>query len=219
MYQISIFTVIQKSSLLAQQTHFLYIVFLWKMTLHRDALFLMCRTQAHFIQITLFRVLKSAALLSLILTIDSWKASVMISRSEISKSHHYSSISRSLWVQQDYQWSVSNHFFSHCLSNFLFNNWDVLESLNSKSDELLIKIWWCLHHYEWFSINDISSIMIITSDWCLLSKLMILLVAIIVVKLQVVTSLTFIMILTQSSVDFIILRLSLSIAAHSRLII
>jgi len=48
---------------------------------------------------------------------------------------------------------------------------------------------------------------------------MILLVAVIIMKLQVVTSLTFVMILTQSSVNFIILRLSLSVAAYSRLII
>ncbi len=188
MYQISILIVIQKFSLLAQRAHFLYIVFFWKTTSHHDALFLMCRTQAHFIQIILFRVLKSATLLLLIFIIDSWKASVTTSRSWISKSHHHSLISRSLWIQQDHQWSINNHFFSHCLLNFLFDSWDVLESLNSRSNELSIKIWWRLHHHEWFSI---SSIMIITSNQCLLSKLMILLVAVIVVKLQVVTSLTF----------------------------
>ena len=176
----------------------------------------MCRTWAHFIQITLFRISKSATLLLLIFTIDSWKASVMISRSWISESHHHSLISRSLWIQQDHQWSINNHFFSYCLLNFLFDNWDVLESLNSRSNELSIRIWRRLHYHEQFSI---SNIMIITSDQCLLSKLMILLVAVIVVKLQVVTSLTFIMILTQSSVNFIILQLSLSIAAHSRLMI
>ncbi len=214
MYQISIFIAIQKLSLLAQWTHFLYIVFLWKTTLHSDALFSICRTQAHFIQITLSRALKSATLLSLILTIDSWKASIMTSRSWISKSHHCSSISRSLWVQQDYRRSISNHFFSHHFSSFFFDSWNVLESLNSRSNELSIRIWWYLHHYERFSI---SSIMIIMSDQCLLSKLMILLVTIIVVKLQVVTSLTFVMILTRSSVDLIILQLSLSVAACSRL--
>ena len=216
MYQISIFIVIQKLSLLAQWTHFLYIVFLWKMTSHCNALFSMCKAQAHFIQIILFRVLRSATLLSLIFTIDSWKASIITSRSEISESHHRSLISRSLWVQQDHQRSVSDHFFSHRLSNFLFDSWNVLKSLNSRSDELSIKIWWYLHHHEQFSI---SSIMIITSDQYLLSRLMILLIAVIVVKLQVVTSLTFIIILTQSSVDFIILRLSLSVAARSRLMI
>ena len=131
------------------------------MTSHRDVLFLMCRTQAHFIQIILFRVSKSVMLLSLIFIIDSWKASVTTSRSEISESHHHSLISRSLWVQQDHQRSISNHFFFHRLSNFLFDSWDVLESLNSRSNELLIRIWWHLHHYEWFSI---SNIMIITSD-------------------------------------------------------
>ena len=176
----------------------------------------MCRTQAHFIQITLSRVSKSATLLSLILTINSWKALSTTSRSWISESHHYSSISRSLWVWQDHQRSVSNHFFFHCLSNFLFDNWDILESLNSRSNELSIRIWWHLHHHEQFSI---SSIMIIMSDQCLLSRLMILLVAVIIMKLQVVTSLTFVIILTQSSVNFIILRLSLSVAAHSRLMI
>ncbi len=216
MYQISIFIVIQKLSLLAQWTHFLYIVFLWKMTSHCNVLFSMCRTQAHFIQIILFRVLRSATFLSLIFTIDSWKASIITSRSEISESHHHFSISRSLWVWQDHQRSISDHFFSHCLSNFLFDSWNVLKSLNSRSDELLIKIWWYLHYHEQFSI---SSIMIITSDQCLLSRLMILLVAVIVVKLQVMTSFTFIMILTWSSVDFIILRLSLSVAARSRLMI
>ncbi len=216
MYQISILTVIQKLSLLAQQAHFLYIVFLWKMTSHRDALFSMCRTQAHFIQIILSRVSRSATLLSLIFTIDSWKASVTTSRSWISESHHCSSISRSLWVWQDHRRSINDHFFSHRLSNFLFDSWNVLESLNSRSDELSIRIWRCLHHHEWFSI---SSIMIITSDQCLLSRLMILLIVVIVVKLQVVTSLTFVMILTWSSVDFIILRLSLSVAAHSWLMI
>jgi len=126
--------------------------------------------------------LKSATLLSLISIIDSWKASVTTSRSWISESHHRSSISRSLWVWQDCQRSISDHFFSHCLSNFLFDNKDVLESLNSKSDELSIRIWWCLHHHKRFSI---SSMMIITSDQCLLNRLTILLVAIIVVKLQV----------------------------------
>ena len=179
---------------------------------HHNALFSMCKTWAHFIQITLFRVLKSAMLLLLILTIDSWKASVMTSRSEISEFHHYFLILQSLWVQQDHQQSISKHFFFHRLSNFLFNSKDVLESLNSKSDELSIRIWWCLHHHEWFSI---SNIMIITSDWCLLNRLMILLVAVIVVKLQVVTSLTFVMILTQASVNFIILRLFLNITARS----
>ncbi len=216
MYQISILTVIQKFSLFTQWAHFLYIVFLWKTMSHSDALFLMCRTWAHFIQIILFRISRSVMLLSLILTIDSWKASVTTSRSEISESHHHSSISRSLWVQQDRQRSVNDHFFSHRLLNFLFDSWDILESLNSRSSELSIRIWWCLHHYEWFSI---SSIMIITSDQCLLSRLMILLVAVIVVKLQVVTSLTFVIILTQSSVNFIILQLSLSIAARSQLMI
>ena len=147
MYQISIFTVIQKSSLLAQQTHFLYIVFLWKTTSHSDALFSICRTQAHFIQITLFKALKSATLLSLILTIDSWKASIMTLRSWINKSHHCSSISRSLWIQQDHQRSISNHFFSHHFSSFFFDSWNVLESLNSRSNELSIRIWWYLHHY------------------------------------------------------------------------
>ncbi len=176
----------------------------------------MCRTQAHFIQIILSRVSRSAALLSLIFTIDSWKASVKTSRSEISESHHYSSISRSLWVQQDRQQSISDHFFFHRLLNFLFDSWDVLESLNSRSDELSIRIWQCLHHHERFSI---SNIMIITSDRCLLSRLMILLVAVIVVKSQVVTSLTFVMILTQASVNFIILRLSLSVAARLWLMI
>ena len=140
MYQISILTAIQKFSLLAQQAHFLYIVFFWKMTSHHDVLFSMCRTWAHFIQIILSRILKSAALLLLIFTIDSWKASVTTSRSEISESHHRFSISRSLWVQQNRQRSVSNHFFSHCLLNFLFNSWDVLKSFNSRSDELSIRI-------------------------------------------------------------------------------
>ncbi len=186
------------------------------MTLHSDALFLMCRTQAHFIQIILFRVSKSAALLLLILTIDSWKASVMTSRSEISESHYNSLILQSLWIRQDRWRSVNNYFFFHCFLNFFFDSWDVLKSLNSRSSKLSIRIWWCLHHHKWFSI---SSIMIIMFDWYLLSRLMILLVAVIVVKLQVVTSLTFVMILTWSSVDFIILRLSLSIAAHSRLMI
>ena len=160
--------------------------------------------------------MKSATLLSLILTIDSWKASVTTSRSWISKSHHHSLISRSLWVRQDYQRSVNDHFFFHCLSNFFFDSWDVLESLNSRSNELSIRIWWYLHHHEWFNI---SSIMIITSDQCFLNKFMILLIAVIVMKLQVMTSLTFVMILTRSSVDFIILQLSLSIAAHLRLMI
>ncbi len=182
MYHISILTVTQKSLLFAQQVHFLYIIFLWKMTSHNDALFLMCKTWAHFIQIILFRTLKSAVLLSLISIINSWKASVMTSRSWISESHHRFLISRSLWVQQNHWRSVSDHFFSHRLLNFLFNNEDVLESLNSKSDELSIRIWWCLHHHEWFSI---SSMMIITSDQCLLSRLTILLVAVIVMKLQV----------------------------------
>ncbi len=142
----------------------------------------MCKTWAHFIQIILSRALKSAALLSLISIIDSWKASVTTSRSWISKSHHCSLISRSLWVQQDHWRSISNHFFSHCLLNFLFDSKDVLKSLNSRSDEFSIRIWWCLHHHEWFSI---SSMMIIMSDQCFLSRLMILLVAVIVVKLQV----------------------------------
>ncbi len=140
MYQISILTVIQKFSLLAQWAHFLYIVFLWKTTSHNDVLFSMCKTWAHFIQITLFKALKSAMLLLLIFTIDSWKASVTTSRSWISESHHCSSISRSLWVQQDCQWSISNHFFFHRLLNFLFDNEDVLKSLNSKSDEFSIRI-------------------------------------------------------------------------------
>ncbi len=140
MYQISILIAIQKFSLLAQQAHFLYIVFFWKMTSHHDVLFSMCRTWAHFIQITLFRVSKLAMLLSLILTIDIWKASVTTSRSWISESHHHSLISRSLWVQQDHWQSVSDHFFFHCLSNFFFDNWDVLESLNSKSNKLSIRI-------------------------------------------------------------------------------
>ncbi len=182
MYQINILTAIQKFSLFAQQAHFLYIVFLWKMTSHSDVLFLMCRTQAHFIQIILSRTLKSAALLSLISTIDSWKASVITSRSEISKSHHCFLISRSLWIQQDCRWSISNNFFSHHLLNFLFNSWNVLESLNSKDNELSIRIWWCLHHHKQFSI---SSMIIKTLDWCLLSRLTILLVAVIVVKSQV----------------------------------
>ena len=176
----------------------------------------MCRTWAHFIQIILSRILKSAALLLLILTIDSWKASIMTSRSEISEFYHCSSILRSQWIWQDHQWSINNHFFLHHLLSFFFNNWDILESLNSRSNEFSIKIWWHLHHHEWFSI---SSIMIITSDWCLLSRLIILLVTVIVVKLQVVTSLTFVIILIQSSVDFIILQLSLSVTAHSRLMI
>ncbi len=216
MYQISILIAIQKLSLFTQRAHFLYIIFLWKMTSHSDALFSMCRTQAHFVQITLSRISESVILLSLIFTIDSWKASIMTSRSEISESHHRFSISRSLWVQQDYRRSISNHFFSHCLLNFLFNSWDVLKSLNSRSNEFLIRIWWCLHHYKWFSI---SSILIITSDECLLSRLMLLLVAVIVMKLQVVTLLTFVIILTWSSVNFIILWFSLSVAAHSRLMI
>ena len=179
----------------------------------------MCRTQAHFIQITLFRISKSAALLSLIFTIDSWKASVTTSKSKINEFHHCSLISQSLWIRQDHQRSINDHFFSHCLLNFLFDSWDVLKSLNSRSDELSIRIWQCLHHYERFSISNISSIMIITSDWCLLSKLIILLVAVIIMKSQVVTSLTFIMILIWASVNFIILQLSLSVAAHSRLMI
>ncbi len=179
----------------------------------------MCRTQAHFIQITLFKVSRSATFLSLILIINSWKASVTTSRSWISESYHYSSISRSLWVQQDCQQSINDHFFSHRLSNFLFDSWDVLKSLNSRSDELLIRIWQHLHHHKQFSISSINSIMIIMLSQCLLSRLMILLVAVIVVKSQVVTSLTFIMILIQASVDFIILWLSLSVAARSRLMI
>ncbi len=182
MYHINILTVIQKFSLFAQWAHFLYIVFLWKMTSHSDALFSICRTQAHFIQITLFKALKSATLLSLISIIDSWKALVTTSRSWISESHHHSLISRSLWIQQDHQRSISNHFFLHCFSNFLFNSENILESLNSKSDELSIRIWWYLHHHEWFSI---SSMIIITSDQCLLSRFTILLVAVIVMKLQV----------------------------------
>ncbi len=140
MYHISILTATQKFSLLAQWAHFLYIVFLWKTTSHSDALFLMCRTQAHFIQITLFRALRSAALLSLISIIDSWKASVTALRSWISESHHRSSISQSLWVQQNRWRSINDHFFSHRLLNFLFDNEDVLKSLNSRSDELLIRI-------------------------------------------------------------------------------
>ncbi len=140
MYHISILTATQKSSLLAQWAHFLYIVFLWKMTSHSDALFSICRTQAHFIQITLSRTSRSAMFLSLISIIDSWKASVITSRSWISKSHHHSSISRSLWVWQDHWQSISNHFFSHRLSNFLFDSEDVLESLNSRSDEFSIRI-------------------------------------------------------------------------------
>ncbi len=179
----------------------------------------MCKTQAHFIQITLFRISKSATLLSLIFTIDSWKASVTTSKSEINEFHHCSLISQSLWIRQDCQQSINDYFFSHCLLNFLFNSWDVLESLNSRSDELSIRIWRCLHSHERFSISSISSIMIITSNRCLLSKLMILLVAVIVVKSQVVTSLTFIIILIWASVNFIILQLSLSVAAHSQLMI
>ena len=182
MYHISILIATQKFSLFAQQAHFLYIAFLWKMTSHSDALFLMCRTWAHFIQIILFKASKSATLLSLISIIDSWKASVTTSRSWISESHHHSSISRSLWVQQDHQRSISNHLFSHRFSNFLFNSKDVLKSLNSRSDELSIRIWRRLHHHKRFSI---SSMMIITFDQCLLSRLTILLVAVIVVKLQV----------------------------------
>ncbi len=135
-------------------------------------------------------------LLLLIFTIDSWKASVTTSKSWISKSHHHSLISQSLWVRQDYWWSISNHFFSHCLLNFFFDSWNILESLNNKSDEFSIRIWWHLHYHEQFSIISISSIMIITSDWYLLSRLMILLITVIVVKSQVVISLTFIMILT-----------------------
>ena len=149
---------------------------------HSDALFSMCRTQAHFIQITLFKVSRSATLLSLISIIDSWKASVTTSRSWISEFHHHSLISQSLWVQQDHQQSINDHFFSHHLSNFFFDNEDVLKSLNSKSDELSIRIWWHLHHYKRFSI---SSMIINMLDQCLLSKLMILLVAVIVVKSQV----------------------------------
>ncbi len=106
-------------------------------------------------------------------------------------------------------------WFNHLL-NFLFNSWDVLESLNSRSNELSIRIWWLLHHHKRFSI---SSIMIIMFNQCLLSRLIILLVAVIVVKSQIVTSLTFIIILTQSSINFIILWLSLSITARSRLMI
>ncbi len=182
MYHISILIATQKFSLFAQQAHFLYIAFLWKMTSHSDALFLMCRTWAHFIQIILFKASKSATLLSLISIIDSWKASVTTSRSWISESHHHSLILQSLWVQQDHWWSISNHFFLHRLSNFFFNSKNVLESLNSRSDEFSIRIWWCLHYHKRFSI---SSIMIITSAWCLLSRLTILLIAIIVMKLQV----------------------------------
>ncbi len=212
MYHISILITIQKFLLLAQWTHFLSIVFLWKTMSHNNALFSMCRTQAHFIQIILFKVSRSAAFLSLIFIIDSWKASVTTSRSEISKSHYCSLISWSLWVRQNRRRSVNDYFFSHHLSNFLFDSWDVLKSLNSRSDELSIRIWWYLYHHKQFNI---SSIMIITSDQCLLSRLIILLVAVIVVKSQVVTSLTFIMILTWASVDFIILWLSLNIAVHS----
>ena len=118
------------------------------MTSHSDALFSMCRTQAHFIQIILSRISRSAMLLSLILTIDSWKASVTTLRSEISESHHHSLISRSLWVRQDRRRSISDHFFFHCLSNFLFDSWDVLESLNSRRNELSIRIWQRLHHHD-----------------------------------------------------------------------
>ena len=46
----------------------------------------------------------------------------------------------------------------------------------------MIRIWWCLHHHERFSI---SNIMINTLDQCFLSRLTILLVTVIVVKLQV----------------------------------
>ncbi len=182
------------------------------MTSYSDALFLMYKTQAHFIQIILSKVSRSVMLLSFILTIDSWKASIMTSRSEISEFHHHSLISRSLWVQQNYQRSINDHFFFHCFLNFLFDSWNNFESLNNKSDKLSIRIWWYLHHYKWFNI---SSMMIITSDQCFLSKLMILLVAVIIVKYQVVILLTFIMILTWSSVNFIILQLSLSITVHS----
>jgi len=211
--------VIKKLLLLTQRAHFLYIVFLWKMTSHSDAIFSVCRTQAHFIQIILSKVLRSVTLLSLIFTIDSWKASVTTLRSKISESHHCSLILQSLWIWQDHQRSINDHFFSYCLLNFLFDSWNVLESLNSRKDELSIRIWQCLHHHKWFSISNINSIMIIMFNWCFLSKLMILLVAVIVVKSQVVTSLTFIMILTQSSVHFIILQLFLSITAHSWLMI
>ncbi len=182
------------------------------MTSHNDVLFLMCKTWTHFIQITLFKASKSAALLLLIFTINNWKASITTLRSWISESYHHSLISWSLWVWQDHWQSINDYFFSHHLSNFLFNSKDVLKSLNSKSDEFLIRIWWCLHHHEQFSI---SSIMIIIFDQCFLNKLMILLIAVIVVKSQVVTSLTFIMILIQASIDFIILQLSLSIIACS----
>ncbi len=140
MYHISILIMTQKFSLLTQWAYFLYIIFLWKMTSHNDALFSMCRTWAHFIQIILSRISKLATFLSLISTINSWKASVMTSRSWISESHHHSSISRSLWIQQDHWWSINDYFFSHCLLNFFFNNEDVLESLNSRSDEFLIRI-------------------------------------------------------------------------------
>ncbi len=140
MYHISILTATQKFSLFAQRAYFLYIVFFWKMTSHSDALFSMCRTRAHFIQIILFRISKSATLLSLILIIDSWKALVTTSRSWISESHHSSLISWSLWVQQDHQRSINDHFFSHRLLNFFFNSENVLESLNSRSDELSIRI-------------------------------------------------------------------------------
>ena len=126
--------------------------------------------------------MKSATLFSLFSIIDSWKVSVTTSRSWISESHHHFSISQSLWVQQDHWRSINNHFFLHCLLNFLFNSENVFKSLNNKSDELLIRIWWCLHHHKQFSI---SSMMIITSDQCLLSRFTILLVAIIVMKLQV----------------------------------
>ncbi len=148
MYQISILIAIQKFSLFAQQTYFLYIVFFWKMTSYNDALFLMCKTQAYFIQIILFKTSKSAVFLSLILTIDSWKASVTTSRSWINKSHHHSLISRSLWIQQDHWRSVNDYFFSYCFLNFLFNNWDILKSLNSRSNKLSIRIWQHLHHHE-----------------------------------------------------------------------
>ncbi len=140
----------------------------------------------------------------------------MTSRSWISESYHCFLISRSLWVQQNHWRSINNYFFSCHFLNFLFNNWNIFKSLNSRNDKLLIRIWWHLHHHERFSI---SNIMIIISDQCLLNRLMILLATVIVVKLQVVISLTFIMILTQSSVDFIILWFFLNVTAYSWLII
>ncbi len=139
MYHISILTATQKFSLFAQRAYFLYIVFFWKMTSHSDALFSMCKTQAHFIQIILFKISKSATLLSLILIIDSWKASVTTSRSWISESHHSSLISRSLWVQQDHQQSISDHFFlivfwiSSLIAKMYLKVW-IVEVMSSRSE-------------------------------------------------------------------------------------